>query len=220
MLKEKIDEFYRKEEKQKERDYFYISEAADCKRKIYFKMKGVPKEPLEPAIRRKFERGDQIHQGLVSVLYSLGLATASEVEVPDDSLFHGRADAIVSLDNENYVVEIKSASPYSFKKADEPKDSWHKQLQLYLHYFDMDQGIILVECKGSQELKEFAVEKDTELIENMLEDFEELQEKVEDDVIPQKPDKSNWSYNKCKYCKYQVVCEDNAGNLNEYVSSS
>ncbi|MFP4045690.1 MAG: CRISPR-associated protein Cas4 [Candidatus Aenigmatarchaeota archaeon] len=220
MLKERIDEFYQKDEEQRERDYFYVSEAADCKRKIYFKMKGVPKEPLEPVVRRKFERGDQIHQGLVSVLYSLGLATASEIEIPDDSLFHGRADAIVSVDGENYVVEIKSASPYSFKKADEPKESWHRQLQLYLHYFGMEKGIILVECKGTQKLKEFVVERDEELIEKILKNFKELQEKVKNDVIPSKPDKSNWSYNKCKYCKYQVVCEDNSGNLNEYVPNS
>ncbi|MFB6215642.1 MAG: PD-(D/E)XK nuclease family protein [Candidatus Aenigmatarchaeota archaeon] len=221
MLKERIDDFYRdKEESRKKRDYFYVSEADDCKRKIYFKMRGAPKEDLEPVVRRKFERGDQIHRGLVSVLYSLGLATASEVETPKDSLFHGRADAVVSINGDNYVVEIKSHNPYSFRNLEEPKSSWYKQLQLYLHYFDMEEGIILVECKGTQELKEFTVERDHDLVKEIFSEFQDLKEKVEKGVIPEKPDGDDWEYNKCNYCEYEEVCENTSGNLNKFTQSS
>lgn len=217
MLKEKIDEFYREDEDRKERDYFYVSEADNCKRKVYFKMKGAPKEELEPVVRRKFERGDQIHQGLVSVLYSLGLATASEIETPKDSIFHGRADAIVSVNGDNYVVEIKSTSPYSFKSLGrEPKKSWYKQLQLYLHYFELEKGIILVECKGTQELKEFVVERDDELINEIFSEFQNLKEKVEKGVIPSKPNGNGWEYDKCKYCEYEEVCDDTSGSLDDF----
>lgn len=224
MLKEKIDQFYRKEEESKERDYFYISEVDDCKRKVYFKVKGEPKEDLDGQTKRKFERGDQIHQKLVSVLYSLGIVTGSEVRMPDESLFHGRADAIVSVDGENYVVEIKSTSPYSFKTlGGSPKDSWYKQLQLYLHYFDIDQGIILVECKGTQKLEEFFVERDGELVGQIISEFENLKGKVEREEIPSRPSKEDWEFDKCKYCRYQKVCEEKSNegdknNLNGYVS--
>lgn len=223
MLKEKIDKFYRKEEQPRERDYFYVSEADDCKRKVYFKMKGVPRENLDPQTNRKFERGDQIHQQLVSVLYSLGIVTGSEVRMPDESLFHGRADAIVSLNGDNYVVEIKSTSPYSFKAMDEPKSSWRRQIQLYLHHFDIDQGIVLAECKGTQKLKEFVLDRDQELAEEIISEFEDLKEKVERGEIPSKPDKEDWEFDKCEYCRYEEVCEEklrggNKNNLNGYVS--
>ncbi|MFP4115752.1 MAG: Dna2/Cas4 domain-containing protein [Candidatus Aenigmatarchaeota archaeon] len=213
MLKERIDTFYRREEKDKERDYFYASEVCDCKRKIYFKVKGAEKEELDPVTNRKFERGNQIHQRLVSVLYSLGIVTASEVEMPDQSLFHGRADAIVSINDENYVVEIKSTSPYSFKSLDGPKESWEKQLQLYLHHFDIDQGIILVECKGTQKLEEFRVERNDETVEELEEEFRKLRDMIKKDVVPKKPDKSDWSFDKCKYCLYENACKETSNSL-------
>lgn len=219
MLKEKIDSFYREEEKVRERDYFYVSEVDDCKRKIYFKLKGAPKEDLDPQTKRKFERGNQIHQKLVSALYSTGLVTASEVKMPEESLFHGRADAIVSLNGDNYVVEIKSTSPYGFKSMDEPKRSWHRQLQLYLHHFDIDQGIILAECKGTQKLKEFIIDRDDEMVESIISQFKELKGKIEEGKIPEKPEKDGWEYDKCKYCRYKLVCDDNSNNLNSFVGN-
>ncbi|MFP4116889.1 MAG: Dna2/Cas4 domain-containing protein [Candidatus Aenigmatarchaeota archaeon] len=219
MLKEMIDDFYRKEEKDKERDYFYASEVTDCKRKIYFKVKGAEKEDLDPQTNRKFERGNLIHQRLVSALYSAGVVTASEVEMPDQSLFHGRADAIVSINDENYVVEIKSASPYSFKTLDGPKESWKKQLQLYLHHFDIDEGIVLVECKGTQKLKEFFIEKDDEVVEELEEEFEKLLEMIKKDVVPKKPDKSNWKFDKCKYCLYEEACKEANNSLQGFTGA-
>ncbi len=213
MLKEKIDRFYRKQEKNRRRDYFYASEVTDCKRKIYLKMKGADKEDLDPQTRRKFERGDMIHQRLVSALYSAGVVTASEVRMPDQSMFHGRADAIVSINNENYIVEIKSASPYSFKNLSEPKESWKKQLQIYLNHFGIDKGIILVECKGTQKLKEFSIEKDEGVLEELQEEFEKLLDMIKKDVIPKKPDKGDWKFDKCRYCLYKEACEESSNNL-------
>lgn len=217
MLKEKIDKFYEEDEETSKRDYFYVSEVDDCKRKIYFKLKGAPKEKLDPQTSRKFERGNQIHQKLVSALYSTGLVTASEVKMPEESLFHGRADAIVSVNGDNYVVEIKSTSPYGFKSMEEPKSSWQKQLQLYLHHFDIEQGIILAECKGTQKLKEFFVDRDEELIQSIIDEFEDLKKKVDEDKIPSEPSKDDWEFDKCKYCRYRLVCEDNSNNLNSFV---
>ncbi len=213
MLKERIDNFYRKNEDGRERDYFYASEVTDCKRKIYFKLKGAKKEDLDPQTNRKFERGNQIHQKLLSALYSLGIVTASEVQMPDQSLFHGRADAIVSVNDENYVVEIKSVSPYSFKTLNGPKESWEKQLQIYLKHFDIDQGIILAECKGTQKLEEFFVERNDEVVEELEEEFEKLLDMIEKDVVPKKPDKSNWKFDKCRYCLYEKACKEAKNSL-------
>jgi len=216
MLKERIDGFYRSEERDRERDYFYASEVTDCKRKIYFKVKGAEKEDLDPQTNRKFERGDMIHQRLVSALYSIGVVTASEVQMPDQSLFHGRADAIVSINGENYVVEIKSANPYSFKAMDGPKESWEKQLQIYLHHFDIDKGIILVECKGTQKLEEFHIERDDGVAEELEEEFGKLLDMIKKGVVPKKPDKDDWAFDKCKYCLYEKACEETSNGLKSF----
>ena len=216
MLKEKINNFYRKKEKSRQRSYFYASEVSDCKRKIYFKVKGAEKKDLDPETNRKFERGNLIHQELTSALYSTGVVTASEIDMPKGSIFRGRADAIVSIGDENYVVEIKSASPYTFKTLNGPRESWKKQIQIYLHHFDIDSGIILVECKGTQRLKEFIVERDDAAIEKLEEEFEELMEMIKNDKVPKKPNKKKWKFDKCKYCLYEKACEETSNGLKSF----
>ncbi|MCD6092738.1 MAG: PD-(D/E)XK nuclease family protein [Candidatus Aenigmarchaeota archaeon] len=208
MLVEKIDEFYREREPDKKRDYFYVSEVGDCPRKIFFKIKNAPKEPMEPRVNRIFHNGDHVHIRLMSVLYSLGLVTASEIEIPPDKLFHGRADAIVHINKENYVLEIKSMNPFIFEKRamSKPDINHIMQLQLYMHYFNISKGIILVESKGNQELKEFIIQKDEKMIDDILSKFTELKEKIDNNELPPVPDKTGWDFDKCLYCVYRKTC--------------
>jgi len=208
MLVEKIDEFYREVEPEEERDYFYVSEVCDCPRKIFFKIKHAEKEPLDPRVNRIFRNGDHVHIRLMSVLYSLGLVVASEIEIPKDELFHGKADAIISIDNESHVVEIKSMNPFIFQKNNQPCIDHAAQLQLYLYYFNIPKGIILVESKGNQELKEFIIQKDEKLVEKILTVFKELKLKIMNNELPPIPDKSNWEYDKCQYCVYKKTCKN------------
>ncbi len=208
VLIEKIDEFYKKPEDQKERDYFYASEVGDCPRKIFFKITGAPCVAMEPRMYRVFQQGDQVHMRLMSVLYSLGLVTASEVKIPETELFRGRADGILKLDGENYVLEMKSISPYGFQTlTDMPKPEHMKQIQIYMHYFNISKGIILMENKANQDIKEFIVEKNEQIVQKLIEDFTKLKHMVSQDIVPLIPDKSKWEYDMCSYCGYKEHCD-------------
>jgi hypothetical protein len=121
MLKEIIDQFYLDKVKDREQHRFYITDAGKCPRAIFFKFKNVPREQLTPEILRMFDHGDYIQMQILSTLFSLGLVRASEVQIPPQELISGRADAILTLNNELYVVDFKSMNSLIFRNLEAPK---------------------------------------------------------------------------------------------------
>ncbi|PIR71814.1 MAG: hypothetical protein CO145_00005, partial [Candidatus Nealsonbacteria bacterium CG_4_9_14_3_um_filter_37_13] len=143
MLKELIDKFYLDRQKDREQHHFYITDAGKCGRAIFFKFKNVPREKMEARVLRMFDHGDYIQMQILSILLSLGIVRASEVNIPPQELVSGRADAICTLGNELYVVDFKSMNSMVFKNLQEAKAENVNQLQLYLHFFKIPKGILL-----------------------------------------------------------------------------
>lgn len=211
MLVELLEEYFQREEPHRERDYFYVSEVGKCPRQIFYTVKGFPRPPLDGQTARRLAVGEDAHRRIVQALYALGIVVAAEVPIPPGSLFHGRADAIVSLSGKNYVVEIKTVHPYQFDQmAIAPRRDHYLQLQLYLHYFQIPQGIILAENKATQELREFLVELDRVEVSRVLSEFEKLRELIfVRSELPPLPDKSDWEFDQCKYCPFVDFCREN-----------
>jgi len=184
MIKEKIDKFYLDREKERDRHHFYITEAGRCPRAVYFNFKKVPKKAKEARVLRVFDHGDYTHMRIMSVL---------------------RADGIVTIDNEPYVIELKSINSVGFRKLEKPKKEHIKQLQLYLHYFKIPKGIFIYENKDTQELKEFIIEYDQKLAESIISDFATLKHFISNDIVPPIPfGLEDWE---CAYCDYAEECE-------------
>lgn len=204
MIKELIDEFYKAKQENKEKVAFYISDAGKCPRAIWFSMKKYPKKEVDARMMRVFEHGNHTHMRIISVLFSLGLVTAVEVEIPENEMIHGRADAIVSIKGEPYVVEIKSVNTAKFRK-DEPDIDHIKQIQLYLYFFKIKKGILVYENKDTQELKEFPVSYNENLVKELFSFFNSLKEKIDKNLVPEIPkDIEDW---RCEYCPYIEACE-------------
>lgn len=209
MIIEKIDEFYNNKTDSKERTAFYISDAGKCPRAIWFAMKKYPKKATEARVHRIFEHGDHTHMRIMSVLFSLGLVTAVEVGIPETEVIHGRADAIISVDGEPYVAELKSVNSFKFKK-DEPDADHIKQLQLYMHFFKIKKGILIYENKDTQDMKEFIINYDENLVSKILASFEKLKTQVDSNELPEIPEGiESW---RCEYCPYLDSCKKTAVN--------
>jgi len=205
MLKELIDQFYTDHFKERDKSHFYITDAGKCPRAIYFKFKKAPRKEPEARILRIFDHGDYTHLRIMNVLFSLGIVRAAEIKIPPQEIINGRADAIIGFEGKPYVVEIKSSSQYKFGKLDTPEPEHLKQIQLYLHYFKIPQGILIYEDKNNQELKEFIVKYDPTLVQNTLKEFEILKEQIQKDVIPPIPSGiESW---RCEYCEYKEECQ-------------
>ena len=206
MLKELIDKFYSDRERDREQHHFYITDAGKCPRAVFFKFKNVPREKMEPHVLRMFDHGDYIQMQILNSLFSLGIVRASEVKIPPQELVSGRADAIVTLDNELYVVDFKSMNSMIFKNLTQPKEDNINQLQLYLHFFKIPKGILLYVNKDNLELKDFLVEYDKVRAEKLLKDLSALKIKIETDVVPaaiaEYP--TDWQ---CQYCQFKEICK-------------
>lgn len=212
VLKELIDKFYlererEKKERGKERVQFYISEAGKCPRSIFFRFKQAPAREIEAERLRVFEYGNYIHQLILRPLFSLRLIRATEVDIKPQEIITGRADAIISINGEPYVLDIKSISgKIDLGKMLEPKLEDCYQIQLYLHYFGIKKGILLYLNKDTQEIKEFPIIYNEGIVKKLLVDFEKLKTKIESNIVPQRlidfPE--NWQ---CRYCEFREICE-------------
>ncbi|PIZ89490.1 MAG: hypothetical protein COX89_01275 [Candidatus Nealsonbacteria bacterium CG_4_10_14_0_2_um_filter_37_10] len=218
MLKELIDKFYLDRQKDREQHHFYITDAGKCGRAIFFKFKNVPREKMEARVLRMFDHGDYIQMQILSILLSLGIVRASEVNIPPQELVSGRADAICTLGNELYVVDFKSMNSMVFKNLQEAKAENVNQLQLYLHFFKIPKGILLYVNKDTLELKEFLVNYNSTLTQALLKDLAILKSKLNANIIPQRLPEypENWQ---CQYCQFKEICSMAGGgemNWNDF----
>lgn len=206
MLKELIDKFYLDQQRDRQQTHFYISDAGKCPRAVFFKFKNAPREKMDARILRIFERGEHLHRNIFNILYRLKIGVTTEIPIPAQEIISGRADAILCVNNENYVLDIKSMNSMVFRKLTAPKEENAQQLQLYMHYFNIKKGILLYIDKDRQELKEFIVHYDANLVQSLLGGLEELKKQIESDTvpptIPEYP--GNWQ---CKYCQFRQICD-------------
>ena len=205
MLKELIDQFYLDQQKNKEQTRFYITDSGKCPRSVFFKFKNAPRKKMDARLLRIFEKGEYLHRNIFNILYRLRIGMTTEIPIPAQEIVSGRADAILCINNENYVLDIKSMNSMVFRNLTEPKEENIYQIQLYLHFFKIKKGILLYIDKDQQNIKEFQIEYDPNLTKSLLRDFEELKKKIEADVVPKRfagwPD--NWQ---CQYCQFREIC--------------
>jgi CRISPR/Cas system-associated exonuclease Cas4 (RecB family) len=208
MLKEIINKFYADQGRDREQVHFYITDTGKCPRAIFFKFKKAPKKEMDPRILRLFDHGNYLHQLIMKALFAADKlhVVASEVHMPPQEMISGRADAILSLDNGLYVLDIKSMNSMIFRNLTAPKEENVNQIQLYLHYFKIKNGILLYVDKDQLELKEFFVEYNPEFCQRLLDNFKVLQEKINTDTVPfvLNDYPNNWQ---CNYCQFREICD-------------
>ncbi len=212
MLKELIDQFYEENQKNREQTRFYITDAGKCPRAVFFKFKNAPREPIDARLLRVFEHGEHIHRNIFNILYRLKIGCTTEIPIPPQEIVSGRADAILCINNENYVLDIKSMNSMIFRNLQQPKEENIYQIQLYLHYFAIKKGILLYIDKDRQEIKEFFVDYDEALVKKLLDDFYVLKGRIETDILPERLASypSNWQ---CQYCQFKDICKMANGDV-------
>lgn len=206
MLKELIDQFYLDNQAEKGQTRFYITDAGKCPRAVFFKFKQAPKEKMDPRILRVYETGEVLHRNIYNILYRLKIGLTTEIPIPPQEIVSGRADAILCINGENYVLDIKSINSMIFRGLSSPKPEHMGQVQLYMHFFNIKKGIILYLDKDKQDIKEFIFEYDDNLVQKLLGGLKELKSKIESETVPQTlvDYPMNWQ---CSYCQYRAICD-------------
>ena len=201
---------YLEEKKEKEHDesLLNISAIGGCKLKIFLEKKGIFKEEYDTSLKRIFRMGDAYHTLLYNEIsegdYNSGIRIiGGEIDVKDfNNHLKGRIDLIVSNGTENFIVDIKSCSDWSFKKyIDEEKvpQQYIIQLQLYMHIKGFKKGILLFINKNNQKIGEVGIEYNKELVDKLLNEINIFYNNMEKNIFPEPCDGGEWG---CKACEY------------------
>jgi len=144
---------------QERRGELHVSDVGSCKRKVFLDIKGtIKREALNPQLLRVFDNGNSVHDRVRKYIKNAGIFEGEEIVVKDRELgIIGRYDCSVKINGEIYLVELKSINTFN---VETPNRNHVLQLTYYMHLSGIHKGILLYECKGNQNLCEFAVPYD------------------------------------------------------------
>ena len=184
-------------------------------------------ENLPARLMRIFAAGNSIHEKwqnffdklrgkkLKADLSKIGITQVGNEERSFSELyelyFTPDCKIITDWDMRKYVLEIKSMNMFAFKKAvklqDHPKA--RKQLMMYMYLTGIRHGIILIECKNSQEYEIIFVDYDPEVIKPILARLYEVKDMkkayILDRVLPPKKCQKCTS-TRAKQCNMRDAC--------------
>jgi len=207
-----IDKYVEREHHPKGIGKYYPSEAGMCMRKVFYSYK-YPSE-IDPDLRKIFEMGNIIHDFVVEVLKSEKQTDVEllKTELPfkekfEDIEISGRVDDVilVKASGKTYLVEVKSAKSIEYKKEAAPHNI--QQLQLYMHFTGIHNGILLYVDKSNLKTKSFEISYDEKEAKHILERFRTLHKHLTGDMLPEAEARAHKNVNwMCSYCEYKDRC--------------
>lgn len=138
-----------------------------CERQCIYKLRGCPQKQRRSAKSSRIAlNGDYMHKRYFELFEKMGILKEKEKFISHPTFpFIGFVDAIISINNSLYLIELKSISHDNFGKLKKPLEEHLMQVKLYLMLLrgNISKGIILYEDKNTQDLKEFLVEYDSQI---------------------------------------------------------
>ena len=194
---------------------FSVSSIGNCWRKKYLEIKKLYKEEYDERTKRTFRVGDEFHKIILRELIektgsSDWKVLCGELNIPEDhpdaKYISGRTDLMLgnSKTGERVIVDCKSCSDYVLAKAQEGEvsDNYRWQVQLYLHFFNLQRGFLLFFSKHKGEYCEVEIIRDDALISKLLEDIKHFwEEHVLKNIEPEPCDGYNGGKFECSVCK-------------------
>ncbi len=207
-----IDNHLKRERKPKGIGRYYPSEVGYCLRKVFYSYK-YPKE-IKPDLLKIFEMGNIVHDFVVEVLESEKNSHVEllKSEFPfkeeiDDFIISGRIDNLILLkkNGKKILVEVKSTSDIGYIESPKPHNVI--QLQLYMHYMGIKDGILLYVGKKDLQSRVFTVEYDEKEAKKIIKRFKKLHGKLTKNEVPDPEGRMfkdmDWM---CRFCEYKDRC--------------
>jgi len=202
-------------QEQRDNHSLRLSQIGKGNRRVWYDMReGIPKEELRPEVRIKFLFGDIIELLYIALIRLAGHDVSNEQEEVELDGIKGHIDCLV----DGKLVDVKSASSYSFKKFKEGevyKDDpfgYYAQLTAYAEATGYDPAGWMVMDK---QLGHLCFSEISEMhMPNVQERIATLKEKVKQEFEPAPcayPVADGKSGNmklatECSYCPYKMHC--------------
>jgi len=172
MLIKAIDEYLQAKPKdERAKNCFHPSSLHKSVKELYHHyMNGDNNQKFESRILRIFDNGHAVHDRLQNYLTDIGILKQSEVPVDNKECeIRGHTDGIVEINGVKGILEIKSMNANQFLSSYEPKPEHLIQVNIYMFCTGIPKACLLYECKDNQELKEFYIKQDPNILNPILE---------------------------------------------------
>jgi CRISPR/Cas system-associated exonuclease Cas4 (RecB family) len=239
MIKKLIYDYFLKQEKHHNHENKKINFGAsyfhECKRKIFYKKTYVKESnPLDTHTYIKFEMGHSVHDSIQNILKEIGIYKEGEDfrEISWGGLdWIYRIDGLLEVNNEQYIIEIKSVYSSGYTSIEnKPKPEHLQQLQLYQKFEKINRGILLYIGRDTGYIVEYHNHVDTfnpdQFEQQKLIELKQLKTMIENNQLPnrdhqrvfkkmpngnlsenfQKNGKKYKTYWACSYCMYKDLC--------------
>jgi len=187
MLIKMIDDYLQNRPKdERAKNCFHPSSLHKSARELYHHyLNGDNNQKFESRILRIFDNGHYVHDRLQSYLSDIGILKQTEVPVENEEYeIKGHADGIIEINGIKGVLEIKSMNANQFFSSYEPKPEHLIQVNVYMFCTNIPRACLLYECKDNQELKEFFVKQELDILSPVLEKIKYVQESIKQNKEP------------------------------------
>jgi CRISPR/Cas system-associated exonuclease Cas4 (RecB family) len=170
------------------------------------------------------DAGNAYHLLIQKYFSEMNIVRLNETTFEDEKLkIKSRIDNLIEIDNQLYLVEIKSVKSYAIHmmESEGAINGEHlKQVNCYFHLLDLNKdrediskilnGRTVTKCillyinKNDQKLSEYVVDKDNDLIDEIIRYSKFVWKSVEDNEEPKTPF-SPEDY-ECTYCPFYLYC--------------
>jgi len=181
MLIKAIDEYLQARPKdERAKHCFHPSSLHKSAKELYHHYRsGDNNQKFEPRILRIFDNGHAVHDRLQSYLSDIGILIQTEVPVENEKYeIKGHTDGVIEINGAEGILEIKSMNANQFYSLYEPKSEHLIQANVYMFCTDIPRACLLYECKDNQELKEFYIKQDPNILNPILEKIRSVQKHI------------------------------------------
>ena len=181
MIIERIDEYLQARPRDRRATHCFhpstLHKPAEYLLKAYFD--GDTQADYSTQLSRVFDNGHSVHRRIQRYLTEMGILKKAQFPVENAEYeIKGHADGIVEIEGKEGVLEIKSISSQGFYGLFAPFDKHVVQINVYMFCLGIPQGVILYENKDNQDLKEFIVKQNPEVVNAVLEKIRLVQKWV------------------------------------------
>lgn len=164
---------------------FHPSSLHKSPKELYWHYLGKESQYFPSRIKRIFDNGHKVHERIQDYLEEAKVLTSSETSVYNKEYeICGHADGIIVINNIKIVLEIKSINSRNFYSLFEPKSDHIKQANVYMYCLGIPIACILYECKDDQELQEFYISIDKQILAPILTKIKYVQNCIRKKEVP------------------------------------
>ena len=189
---------------------FHPSQLYQCPRAQVYGYYDAPTiKEFNPQLQNLFNDGHFRHLRWQIMLLEAGLLTDIEVPVAIPQLrLEGSMDGVNT--DEGWMFELKGTSQFRKIQTSGALDAHIKQIHAYLLASELDEAVIVYECKSTQQWSETQVKKDPKIIEEIKTILGGLNSAVEKGKFPKRlpecENKTGATYNSCSYASICHGC--------------